>query len=693
MSDVSLANAPDPEALGKIRNIVASAHKWGGNGTEPKFRKIREVLMRKHPEVIARAFGGNANVAAAWIKNNWYRMRGMDPPSTRKRRVKMALSRYQEVPAEFFDGGAEMFAAGYDPQREGNLVWVTALREGEWKVNPIPRRKGPLVVDRQFMEDVMQAWREHAWEFVTVPTYHTDTDVMANTGFVRDLKIAPDPDRPGQSVLRAAVEFTEPDVQDRVLRGSIAGVSVNVKFGVRHQESGKLFNKVMTHLALTNIPFVNGLRAFDRKLAASNGEAFPDEDVQVSYELEGDDDIWLALADAWDPERDLSYVREQIDALLQGSFALDDEGDIHDMRAGTGTDLAPAYVHVMGMTDDAVLLTAHVGNPDYTSGTEVMSVRDHNGECEGWVAHYSVDPEGEVVLDPVDEWTKVRKAWMEMSREFTLIDELPISGGEDGLSLRNFSEDERKRLADSGKALPDGSFPIVTVGDLRNAISAFGRAGNKAAAKRHIIKRAKALGRTDLLPEEWSASLEELMDTTESPRGGDGSMADENQETPTPGTEETPAPAPAGDASFTREDLDRIADERAQAALDSYRQEQEQMQAARDAELAAARSRLHEMAVRERVAELETAGHAPAVIATAREIMLADERGEPVLSLSREDGEVSLSATEIVMTVLDALPPTALSMHEVIVDSKTNNANNGDVSARADRIESFIKGE
>ena len=54
--------------------------------------------------------------------------------------------------------------------------------------------------------------------------------------------------------------------------------------------------------------------------------------------------------------------------------------------------------------------------------------------------------------------------------------------------------------------MSDGSFPIVTVGDLQNAIQAFGRAGNPSAAKRHIIRRAKALGRSDLLPESWNVA-------------------------------------------------------------------------------------------------------------------------------------------------------------------------------------------
>ena len=70
--------------------------------------------------------------------------------------------------------------------------------------------------------------------------------------------------------------------------------------------------------------------------------------------------------------------------------------------------------------------------------------------------------------------------------------------------LAKFSEDDRKELARKGWALPDGSYPIRNVSDLKNAIQAFGRAKNKNEAKKHIIKRAKDLHRYyDLIPEEW----------------------------------------------------------------------------------------------------------------------------------------------------------------------------------------------
>lgn len=61
----------------------------------------------------------------------------------------------------------------------------------------------------------------------------------------------------------------------------------------------------------------------------------------------------------------------------------------------------------------------------------------------------------------------------------------------------------RAKAADKGTALPDGSFPIRNRGELGKAVKALGRAKNQAAAKRHIIKRARALNAVGSLPEAW----------------------------------------------------------------------------------------------------------------------------------------------------------------------------------------------
>lgn len=66
-----------------------------------------------------------------------------------------------------------------------------------------------------------------------------------------------------------------------------------------------------------------------------------------------------------------------------------------------------------------------------------------------------------------------------------------------------FSGKEREKLADEGEAMSDGSFPIRNEQDLKDAIRSVGRAKNEAKAKAWIKKRAKEMGKTDLLPEGW----------------------------------------------------------------------------------------------------------------------------------------------------------------------------------------------
>lgn len=68
---------------------------------------------------------------------------------------------------------------------------------------------------------------------------------------------------------------------------------------------------------------------------------------------------------------------------------------------------------------------------------------------------------------------------------------------------RDYNTAARERMANSGVAMPDGSFPIATVADLKNAIRLYGQAKNPDKAKAHIKARARALGATDELPDTW----------------------------------------------------------------------------------------------------------------------------------------------------------------------------------------------
>jgi hypothetical protein len=62
---------------------------------------------------------------------------------------------------------------------------------------------------------------------------------------------------------------------------------------------------------------------------------------------------------------------------------------------------------------------------------------------------------------------------------------------------------ERRKLAEKGQALADGSFPIRNRDDLKDAVQSYGRAKDKNEAKRWIKRRAKELGAEEDLPEDW----------------------------------------------------------------------------------------------------------------------------------------------------------------------------------------------
>jgi len=69
-----------------------------------------------------------------------------------------------------------------------------------------------------------------------------------------------------------------------------------------------------------------------------------------------------------------------------------------------------------------------------------------------------------------------------------------------------YTADELRTMAKNGQAMEDQSYPIADAEDLSNAIHAVGRGGaDHDMIRRHIIKRAAALGLSDQIPENWNA--------------------------------------------------------------------------------------------------------------------------------------------------------------------------------------------
>lgn len=79
--------------------------------------------------------------------------------------------------------------------------------------------------------------------------------------------------------------------------------------------------------------------------------------------------------------------------------------------------------------------------------------------------------------------------------------------------MADISTEARRRAAARGQALPDkesgGRFPIRNREDLSNAIRAVGRVRPnteqaRAKVRRFIIRRARELGLTSMIPDTWN---------------------------------------------------------------------------------------------------------------------------------------------------------------------------------------------
>lgn len=83
--------------------------------------------------------------------------------------------------------------------------------------------------------------------------------------------------------------------------------------------------------------------------------------------------------------------------------------------------------------------------------------------------------------------------------------DLSIYNGPRRVANEKYNTDDRKRMAGNGQAMPDGSYPIADAEDLDSAIRAVGRGGaDHDAIRRHIIKRAAALGLSSRIPDNWN---------------------------------------------------------------------------------------------------------------------------------------------------------------------------------------------
>lgn len=174
---------------------------------------------------------------------------------------------------EVFMAGAEGAAA----VEEDGLLWKESLREGQFIPVALPDAEGRVkVVDMRVidghspdpsvaigLDDILEAHNDRLYDHVTVPLSHKDRP-HENTGFVDKLRKTT---RDGMAVLQSGVRFTKDAIKESVIDGSIANVSSGLRFFQQHHETKKVYPVSMAHLALTNKPWVPGMRPFGTDLA------------------------------------------------------------------------------------------------------------------------------------------------------------------------------------------------------------------------------------------------------------------------------------------------------------------------------------------------------------------------------------------------------------------------------------------
>lgn len=185
---------------------------------------------------------------------------------------------------------AEIHFSGNDyEENQDGFIQKEILRTGEWNV--IPTRSGtvkkPLKVVKDGLSnakegiislaEIVENFKKGAVTNVQIPLSDDSDDhkniTRLNTGYVRDIWVSEDEN--GEAKLVAKMEFTEPEVKERVLRGTYSDVSCGIPWSIVSR--GKKYGASLEHVAITNRPFIDGLGPF---LAASDNVQ---EEVDVTH--------------------------------------------------------------------------------------------------------------------------------------------------------------------------------------------------------------------------------------------------------------------------------------------------------------------------------------------------------------------------------------------------------------------------
>lgn len=174
--------------------------------------------------------------------------------------------------------------------------------------------------------------------------------------------------------------------------------------------------------------------------------------------------------------------------------------------------------------------------PDAFSSTSEWAdaVRLARSRYESWrSSQLEESPEADVSLDAYFDWLESRG--LQSALVAGLRSDARVRGQKSILARATeyWTHEKRSEAARDGRALPDGSYPIDDVEDLKKALQSYGRASNPHVTKRHIIKRANLLASLGLLPSGW---VGRGFDPARHLRGPDGKFISQGKSAPKPRT-------------------------------------------------------------------------------------------------------------------------------------------------------------
>jgi hypothetical protein len=331
-------------------------------------------------------------------------------------------------PPVYLDGEAQA-------EGEPELLWKVVLRTGTWKLRPGPggvKLKAPLKIFRDkapkghiSMAELKANFDAGAKEYVTIPQVHAD-GTTSDGGFVKKLVIqdvkGEDGSAAKESLLWAGMEITDSALKTKLDEKSIRGVSGGILFDYERTQDAKKFSQILSHVMVTNSPWIGGTGEFQNKLPegvmASEpddlkvGEAeFESSDTEAQVELpqvQLDDPPAAAPPEpgkatskvVWKPEQGLEYVRGRV------------RGALDDWRKQTMASIPSEKRYEI----DWPYFSVSDVSLDGDGGTALIS-SGYGPECDTWVASFKFNEDREVEISPFTEWTPAKQEWVAASED------------------------------------------------------------------------------------------------------------------------------------------------------------------------------------------------------------------------------------------------------------------------------------